>query len=40
MGAEGFRLLIKGSGTNADGNPDDPAMKEERKDKRESERRK
>jgi len=34
MGAEGFRLLIKGSGTNGDGNPDDPELKEERKAKR------
>jgi hypothetical protein len=36
MGAEGFRLYVKGSGGSADGSPDDPATKEERKEKRKS----
>lgn len=34
MGAEGFRLYIKGPGGSADGTPDDPATREERKQKR------
>jgi len=36
MGAEGFRLYVKGAGGSADGAPDDPATKEERKEKRET----
>jgi len=36
MGAEGFRLYVTGAGGNADGTPDDPATKEERKEKREA----
>ncbi len=35
IGAEGFRLFVKGgAGSNADGLPDDPAQKEERKAQR------
>ena len=34
MGAEGFRLLVKGSGAAGDGSPDDPEKKEERQEKR------
>jgi hypothetical protein len=40
MGAEGFRLYVKGAGGSADGSPDDPATKEERKEKREAARKK
>lgn len=36
MGAEGFRLYIKGAGGSADGSPDDPANAAERKEKREA----
>lgn len=36
MGAEGFRLYVKGAGGSADGSPDDPETKDERKEKRES----
>jgi hypothetical protein len=34
MGADGFRLYVKGPGSSTDGSPDDPATKEERKEKR------
>jgi hypothetical protein len=34
MGADGFRLLVKTAGSSPDGHPDDPATKEERKQKR------
>ncbi|HLY10979.1 MAG TPA: hypothetical protein VKW04_16885 [Planctomycetota bacterium] len=34
MGADGFRLFVKTAGSSADGTPDDPATKEERKQKR------
>ena len=34
MGAEGFRLYVRGPGGSADGSPDDPANKDERKAKR------
>jgi hypothetical protein len=34
MGADGFRLFIKTAGSTGDGTPDDPATKEERKQKR------
>ena len=34
MGADGFRLFVKGAGSKEDGSPDDPATKEERKEKR------
>jgi hypothetical protein len=34
IGADGFRLYVKGSGSNQDGSPDDPAKKAERKEKR------
>lgn len=36
MGAEGFRLYVKGAGGSADGSPDDPANAAERKEKRET----
>ena len=36
MGAEGFRLYVKGAGGSADGSPDDPANAGERKEKREA----
>ncbi len=36
MGADGFRLYVKGPGGSADGAPDDPATKEDRKEKRAS----
>jgi len=36
MGAEGFRLHVKGAGGSADGSPDDPANAGERKEKREA----
>lgn len=36
MGADGFRLYVKGPGGSADGAPDDPATKEDRKEKRNS----
>lgn len=36
MGAEGFRLYVKGPGGAQDGTPDDPATKEERRQKREA----
>ena len=36
MGAEGFRLFVKGAGGSADGSPDDPANAGERKEKREA----
>jgi hypothetical protein len=36
MGADGFRLYVKGSGGSQDGSPDDPATKDERKSKREA----
>ena len=36
MGAEGFRLYVKGAGGSADGSPDDPANAAERKEKREA----
>jgi hypothetical protein len=36
MGAEGFRLYLKGPGGSTDGSPDDPANKDERKAKREA----
>ncbi|HZE97065.1 MAG TPA: hypothetical protein VE981_08555 [Planctomycetota bacterium] len=36
MGADGFRLLIKTAGSAGDGSPDDPATKQERKEKREA----
>jgi len=36
MGAEGFRLYIKSAGGSTDGSPDDPATKDERKDKRDA----
>lgn len=36
MGADGFRLYVKGAGGSTDGSPDDPATKDERKEKRES----
>lgn len=36
MGAEGFRLYVKGAGGSTDGSPDDPATKDERKEKREA----
>ena len=35
IGADGFRLYVKGAGSKEDGTPDDPATKEERKEKRE-----
>jgi hypothetical protein len=34
IGADGFRLYVKGAGSKEDGTPDDPATKEERKEKR------
>lgn len=34
IGADGFRLYVKGPGSTGDGSPDDPATKEERKEKR------
>ena len=34
MGAEGFRLYVRGAAGSADGSPDDPANKDERKAKR------
>lgn len=34
LGADGFRLLVKTAGSSPDGTPDDPATKEERKQKR------
>jgi hypothetical protein len=34
MGADGFRFFVKSAGSNPDGTPDDPATKEERKEKR------
>jgi hypothetical protein len=34
MGADGFRLFIKTAGSSPDGTPDDPATKEERRNKR------
>lgn len=40
MGADGFRLYVKGAGGSADGSPDDPATKDERRSKREAGRRK
>jgi hypothetical protein len=40
MGAEGFRLYITGAGGNADGTPDDPATRDERRSKREAGNRK
>jgi len=36
MGADGFRLYVKGAGGSADGSPDDPANAAERKEKREA----
>lgn len=36
MGAEGFRLYVKGPGGSQDGSPDDPATKDERASKRET----
>ena len=36
MGAEGFRLYAKGPGGSTDGSPDDPATRDERKEKREA----
>jgi hypothetical protein len=36
MGAEGFRLYVKGPGGSTDGSPDDPATKDERRSKREA----
>lgn len=36
MGAEGFRLVVRGAGGNAEGLPDDPATREERRQKREA----
>ena len=36
MGADGFRLYVKGAGGSQDGSPDDPATKDERKGKREA----
>jgi hypothetical protein len=36
MGAEGFRLYVRGAAGSADGSPDDPANKDERKAKREA----
>ena len=36
MGADGFRLYVKGAGGSQDGTPDDPATKSERKSKREA----
>lgn len=36
MGADGFRLAVKGPGGSPDGSPDDPATKEDRKEKRAS----
>jgi len=38
MGAEGFRLYVKGAGGSADGSPDDPSNAAERKEKRETRR--
>jgi hypothetical protein len=38
MGAEGFRLYLKGAGGSPDGTPDDPATKQERREKREAQR--
>jgi hypothetical protein len=35
MGADGFRLFIKTAGSSPDGTPDDPATREQRKQKRE-----
>jgi len=35
MGAEGFRLYVKGTGGSPDGSPDDAATKDERRSKRE-----
>ena len=34
LGADGFRLYVKGAGSKEDGSPDDPATKDERKEKR------
>ncbi len=34
MGADGFRLFVKTTGSSPDGTPDDPATKEERRQKR------
>jgi hypothetical protein len=34
MGADGFRLFVRGAGAKTDGSPDDPATKEERAGKR------
>jgi len=34
MGADGFRLYVKGPGSTGDGSPDDPATKAERAEKR------
>jgi hypothetical protein len=34
MGAEGFRLYVRGAGGSTDGSPDDPATKDERKSRR------
>ncbi|MBI3858285.1 MAG: DUF1425 domain-containing protein [Planctomycetes bacterium] len=34
MGAEGFRLYVKGGGGSADGSPDDPATRDERRAKK------
>jgi hypothetical protein len=34
MGAEGFRLYVRGAGGTADGSPDDPATKSERRSKK------
>lgn len=34
MGADGFRLFVKGPGSSGDGSPDDPEKKEERAEKR------
>jgi len=39
MGADGFRLYVKGAGGSADGSPDDPSNAAERKEKREATRR-
>jgi hypothetical protein len=36
MGAEGFRLYVKGAGGSQDGSPDDAATKDERKEKRDA----
>ena len=36
MGAEGFRLYVRGAAGSTDGSPDDPANKDERKAKREA----